>query len=131
MSKKPQRSGMGGRPAGGMPSQASMLRQLQKMQDDIAEAQASLETETVETSVGGGAVTIVITGSQKIQSITINPDVIDTQDEEWLTDLQDLLVAAVNQAIEQSQTMAAERMNNAAGGLNSMLPGGLGGLFGA
>ena len=114
-------------PGGGM---GGMMAQLQKMQQDMAEAQEALEKETVEVSVGGGALTIVITGHQRVQSININPDVIDFEDEEWATDLQDLLVSAVNQAIEQSQTMAAERMEKITGGLNGMLPGGLGGLMG-
>lgn len=127
MSKK--RGGMGGRP-GGAPNQSAMLRQIQKMQEDMEAAQAALETETIDVSVGGGAVTIVMTGSQKVQSITVNPDAIDLEDEEWLTDLQDLLVAGMNQAIEKSQAYAAERMQGVTGGLDSMLPGGLGGLFG-
>jgi DNA-binding YbaB/EbfC family protein len=112
------------------PNQAAMLRQIQKMQEDMQAAQAALEEETVEVSAGGGAVTIVITGHQQVKSITINPDVIDTEDEEWLADLQDVLVAAVNQAIEQSQALAAERMGGATGDLDAMLPGGLGSLFG-
>lgn len=116
--------GGGGMPGGG----AGMLKQLQKMQQDMVEAQEALANETVEVSVGGGALTIVITGHQRVQSITINPKVIDTSDEEWATDLQDLLVAGINQAIEQSQTMAAERMESITGGLGGM-PG-LGGLLG-
>lgn len=118
---------------GGMPGGAGMggmMAQLQKMQQDMADAQEALEQETVEVSVGGGALTIVITGHQRVQSININPDVIDFEDEEWATDLQDLLVSGVNQAIEQSQTMAAERMEKITGGLDGMLPGGLGGLMG-
>jgi nucleoid-associated protein EbfC len=119
----------GGIPGGGLPGGgANMLKQLQKMQQDMADAQAELENETVEVSVGGGALTIVITGHQRVQSITLNPDAIDTDDEDWVADLQDLLTAAVNQAIEQSQTMAAERMENITGGLGGM-PG-LGGLLG-
>lgn len=127
-----KRRGMGGPGGFGGPqmNQAGMMRQIQKMQEDIAAAQAALETETVEVSVGGGALTVVITGSQKIQSIKINREAIDLEDEEWLNDLQDLLVAAMNQAIQQSQTFASERMSAATGGLDSMLPGGLGGLFG-
>jgi DNA-binding YbaB/EbfC family protein len=109
---------------------AGMMAQLQKMQADMAEAQEALEHETVEVSVGGGALTLVITGHQRVQSININPDVIDFEDEEWTTDLQDLLVSGINQAIEQSQTMAAERMEKITGGLGDMLPGGLGGLMG-
>lgn len=115
----------GGVPGGG---QAGMMRQLQKMQEDMLAAQEALATETVEVSVGGGAVTIVITGHQRVQSVVVNKEMIDLEDEEWLTDLQDLLVLAVNQAVEQSQTMAAQRMEEITGGLGSM-PG-LGGLLG-
>lgn len=113
----------------GMPgSQAGMMRQLQKMQQDMVEAQEALASEVTEVTVGGGAIRIAITGHQRIQAITINPGIIDTSDEEWVTDLQDLLVVAVNQAIEQSQTMAAARMESITGGLSGM-PG-LGGLLG-
>lgn len=114
--------------APGMPGGANPMAMLQKMQQDMAEAQESLEQETVEVSVGGGAIKIVITGHQRIQSIEVNPDVIDVDDEEWVTDLQDLLVAAVNQSIEQSQSMAAERMEKITGGMGN-IPG-LGGLLG-
>mgnify|MGYP000889324743 CR=1 FL=1 len=117
-------------PGGGMPSQSAMMRQIQKMQEDMQAAQEALESETIDVSVGGGAITITITGGQKVQAIQINPDLIDTDDPEWLSDLQDLLVAGVNQAIEQAQQLAADRMGNVTGGLDSMLPGGLGGLFG-
>jgi DNA-binding YbaB/EbfC family protein len=110
------------------PSQQAMMRQIQKMQEDMEAAQNSLETETVEVSVGGGALSVVITGHQRVQSITISPDAIDMDDAEWLTDLQDLLVAAMNQAVEQSQTMAAEKMESITGGLGN-IPG-LGGLMG-
>ena len=116
--------GGGGMPGGG----AGMMRQLQKMQEDMLAAQEALANETVEVSVGGGAVTIVITGHQRVQSVTIKPEAIDTDDPEWRTDLQDLLVVAVNQAIEQSQAMAAQRMESITGGLGD-IPG-LGGLLG-
>lgn len=109
-------------------NQMGMMKQLQKMQQDMLAAQEALANETVEVSVGGGAVTIVITGHQRVQSIAINKDVIDQTDDEWLTDLQDLLALAVNQAIEQSQSMAAERMESITGGMGSM-PG-LSGLLG-
>ena len=104
------------------------MAMLQKMQQDMAEAQENLEKETVEVSVGGGAIKVVITGHQRVESVEINPDIIDLEDEEWISDLQDLLVAAVNQAIEQSQAMAAERMENITGSLGN-IPG-LGGLLG-
>jgi DNA-binding YbaB/EbfC family protein len=120
--------GRSARRPGGIPGgQGNMLKQIQKMQQDMMEAQEKLAEETVEVSVGGGALTIMITGHQRVQSITINPEVIDTSDAEWLADLQDLLVAGVNQAIEQSQAMAAQKMENISGGLSGM---GLGDLLG-
>lgn len=122
---KRRRGGAGGGMPGGM---GGMMQQLQQMQADMAKAQEELEDETVEVSVGGGAIKIVITGHQRFQSIEINPDVIDTDDEEWVGDLQDLLLAAMNQAVEQSQTMAADKMEKITGGLGNM-PG-LGGLLG-
>src|SRR3990172_8083172 len=109
---------------GGPGGLGNMMSQLQKMQADMTAAQEQLEHETVEVSVGGGALTIVISGHQRVQSITLNPELVDTSDNEWLTDLQDLLVAGVNQAIEQSQTMAAAKMESITGGLEmGGLPG--------
>lgn len=105
-----------------------MMKQLQQMQDDMAAAQEALANETVEVSVGGGAVKVVISGHQRVQSIGINREMIDMEDEEWLIDLQDLLTLAMNQAVEQSQTMAAQKMESITGGLGD-IPG-LGGLLG-
>ena len=121
MSRRRSRGG-----GSGMPGNLGAM--MQKMQQDMQEAQENLEKETVEVSVGGGALTIVITGHQRVQSISVNPELIDTDDEEWVQDLQDLLVAGVNQAIEQSQAMAAEKMESITGGLGN-IPG-LGGLLG-
>jgi len=115
-------------PGGMQGGMGGMMAQIQKMQQDMAEAQEQLEHETVEVSVGGGALTIVITGHQRVQSIKVNPALVDTSEPDWVADLEDLLVAAVNQAIEQSQTMAAERMERITDGLGNM-PG-LGGLLG-
>jgi DNA-binding YbaB/EbfC family protein len=83
---------MGGMPGGASGGNLGMLKQLQKMQQDMQEAQEALAHETVEVTVGGGALTIVITGHQRVVSISINKNLIDTSDEEWLTDLQDMLV---------------------------------------
>src|SRR5690606_37741488 len=96
---------------------------------DMAAAQEALANETVEVSVGGGAVKVVINGHQRVQAITLNKDVIDLEDEEWMNDLQDLLVVAVNQAVEQSPTLAGERRDSIGGGSSGM-PG-LGGFFGS
>ncbi|MBN1964221.1 MAG: YbaB/EbfC family nucleoid-associated protein [Anaerolineae bacterium] len=107
--------------------QSNMLKQIQKMQQDMVEAQEALAEETLDVSVGGGALTITISGHQRVQSIAINRELIDFEDDEWLTDLQDLLVAGINQAIEQSQAMAAERMEGITGGMAGM---GLGDMLG-
>lgn len=120
------RSGGTGAPS----SQAGMMAQFQKMQDDMVKAQDELANETVDVTVGGGAIKITITGHQRVQNISIDKSAIDLEDDEWLIDLQDLLVAAVNQAIEQSQALSAERMEGITGNLGGMLPNGLGGLFG-
>ncbi len=122
-----KRRGGGGLPGGGGSgmNMGNMNKMLQKMQEDMQTAQQALETETVEVVRNG--ITIVITGHQRVQSITVDPSVIDTSDEEWATDLQDLLVIAVNEAIEQSQAMAAQRMEAITGGLGN-IPG-LGGLL--
>lgn len=125
MAKRSGRGGGGGGIPGGM---GGMMGKIQKMQEDMEKARQELETQTVETTAGGGAIKIVITGHQRVQSVTINPDMIDTDDEDWVQDLQDLLVVAMNQAVEDSQTMAAERMEEITGGLGN-LPG-MGGLFG-
>src|SRR5579864_3156556 len=118
-------------PAGGSGGMMRQLQQMQqKMQEDMAKAQEALAEETLEVEAGGGAVKIVITGHQHVKAVTINPAALDTSDPEWASDLQDLLVVAINQAIEKSQERAAERMEAITGGLNGMLPGGLGGLFG-
>jgi len=114
MSKK--RHGGPPMPAGG--NMGGMMQQIQKMQEEMLKAQEQLADETVEVTAGGGMVTIVITGHQRIQSIVLKPEVVDPDDLEML---QDLLVAAVNQAVEQSQAMAAERLEGLTGGLN--LPG--------
>lgn len=114
MSKRGRSAPRGGTP-GGM---GNLAKQIQKMQEDMVKAQEELADETLEVTAGGGMVTVVITGHQRIQSISVKPEVVDPEDVEML---QDLLVAAVNQAIEQSQAMAAERLEGLTGGMN--LPG--------
>ncbi|MBN1283826.1 MAG: YbaB/EbfC family nucleoid-associated protein [Anaerolineae bacterium] len=108
-----------------------MLQQVQQIQADMAAAQEAMGDEEFEVTVGGGAVTIVITGHQEVREVRINPDIIDTEEEEWLEDLQDLIVAAVNQAIKHSQDKVAERMQAIAGPLAGMMGDmGMGGLLG-
>jgi nucleoid-associated protein EbfC len=95
-----------------------MLRQVQQMQDRMQKMQKELEAETVEVTAGGGAVTVVATGTQKLVSVRIDPEV--AGDPEML---QDLVVAAVNEAMEKSKEMASARMQSVAAGLG--LPPGL------
>ena len=109
--------GRGRMPAGGG-NMGGMMQQIQKMQEDMVKAQEALADETIEVTAGGGMIKIVITGHQRIESIEIKPEIVDADDVEML---QDILVAAVNQAVEQSQAMAAERLEGLTGGLN--LPG--------
>jgi DNA-binding YbaB/EbfC family protein len=92
-----------------------MMRDLQKQMMKIQE---QLADETVEVTVGGGAVTAVMTGQQQLRSVKIDPAVVDPEDVETL---EDLMVAAVNEAITQSQELAAQRMGVLTGGLK--LPG--------
>ncbi len=101
-----------------MQNQMKMLKQMQQMQSQIAKVQADLEKEEVEASAGGGAVKALVTGQQKLLSITIDPDV--AGDVEML---QDLVVAAVNEAMDRSRELAANRMQSVAAGLG--LPPGL------
>lgn len=102
------------------PNMNQMLQQVQKMQADMAKAQEELKNEIVEASAGGGMVTVKVTGEMEVQSITIDPEAVDPEDVEML---QDLVLAATNEALRSAQELAANRMNAAAGGL-----GGLGGL---
>lgn len=95
-----------------------MLQQLQKLQEEMVQTQEALGDETVTVTAGGGAITVVISGHQKIQSITIEPEVVDPDDVEML---QDLVMAAVNEAIDKSQQLAADRLGALTGGLS--IPG--------
>jgi nucleoid-associated protein EbfC len=108
-----QRGGFGGGGMGG-----GMLGQIQKLQAEMVKAQEALADETLEVTAGGGAITIVVTGQQRIKSIKLQPEVVDPNDLEML---QDLLVAAVNEAIERSQAYAAQKLQGLTGGLG--IPG--------
>jgi DNA-binding YbaB/EbfC family protein len=105
----------------GMGRQGGMLRQLQSLQENVLKAQEEVAAMTVTATAGGGAVTAVVSGERRVKSITIEPDVVDPEDVEML---QDLIVAAINQGLEQVDSAAAEKMGSATGGLG--LPPGLG-----
>jgi DNA-binding YbaB/EbfC family protein len=101
-----------------------MMRQMQKMQEDMAQTQAALAAETIEASAGGGMVKAVVTGTGALQSISIAAEVVDPDDIEML---EDLVVAAVNEALRQAQDLHAGRMGAVTGGLDL---GPLGGMLG-
>jgi DNA-binding YbaB/EbfC family protein len=122
--KIPYRGGAppaGGNRANAMPAMGglnpAMMGQIQKMQQQLMEAQESLSKELVEASAGGGAVTLTMTGQQIVQSIKLNPEVLNPDDAEML---QDMLVSVFNDAVEKSRKLAEERMGPLAGGLKGM-----------
>ena len=96
----------------------NILKQAQQMHAKIAQLQEEMAGKTVEASSGGGMVNVVINGKQEIQSMRIDPEVVNREDIEML---QDLIVAAVNEAIRKSQEMMTEEMKKITGGLN--IPG--------
>ena len=97
------------------PNMANMLKQVQKMQADMLAAQEQLKHETVEASAGGGMVTVKITGDLELTELRIDPDAIDPEDAEML---QDMVQAAVNEAIRAAQELAATKMSGLTGGMD-------------
>ena len=95
-----------------------MIRQAQEFQKQMTKLQEELEESTVEATVGGGMVTAVVSGKMRVESITIAPEVASAEDVELL---QDMVMAATNQALEKAQEMASTRMGSLTGGLN--IPG--------
>jgi hypothetical protein len=105
------------------PNMNQMLKQVQQMQAEMAKAQEELANEVVEASAGGGMVTVRVTGALEVKEIRIDPEAIDPEDADML---QDLVLAATNEALRSAQELAANRMGAATGGLGGA--GGLGGL---
>ncbi len=102
------------------PNMNQMLKQVQKMQADMMKAQEALAEETVQASAGGGMVTVTISGDLAVKDIVIAAEAIDPEDPELL---QDMVLAAVNEAIRQAQELAAKKMGGLTGGMDL---GGLG-----
>ena len=103
------------------PNMNEMLQQVQKMQAEMVKAQEELKNEVVDASAGGGMVTVKVTGELEVKEITIDPDAVDPEDVEML---QDMVQAAVNEAMRSAQELAASKMGAATGGLGDL--GGLG-----
>ena len=109
----------GGMPMGGM-NQMQMMKQAQKMQQDLLKMQQEMETKEYEATAGGGVVTAVANGKRELLRITIDPEAVDPDGVEML---QDMVVAAANEALRKADAEQAASMSKLTGGLN------LGGLF--
>ena len=108
--------GFNSRGMGGMGGNMnSMLRQAQKMEQDMMKAKGELESKPYEASAGGGVVTAVVSGKKELTQVTIDPEAVDPDDVEML---QDLIVAAVNEAMRKATEDAASSMSRLTGGLN-------------
>jgi DNA-binding YbaB/EbfC family protein len=99
----------------GIPNMGNLLKQAQQFQTKVAKLQEELEDRTVEASAGGGMVTVVVNGRQELVSITIEPEVINSDDKEML---QDLILAAINDGLSKAKEMVNEEMGKLTKGLN-------------
>ena len=106
--------GMGGGPS----NMQSMIKQAQKMQEDMAAKQAELEEREYDVAAGGGVVNVKINGKKEILSVNIDPEVVDPDDVETL---EDLIVAAVNEAIKKVEAVSADEMQKITGSMS--IPG--------
>jgi len=100
------------------PNYNKMMKQVQKMQADMAKMQENLANEVVEASAGGGMVTVEVTGAIEIKSIKIDPAAIDPEDPEML---EDMIMAATNEALRSAQELANKKLGGITAGLN--IPG--------
>ena len=107
------------------PDMNQLMQQVQQMQAQMAQAQEDLKGETVEASAGGGMVKVTMSGDMALREITISPDAIDPEDPELL---QDMVTAAVNEAIRSAQELASTKLGGITGGMGG-LPG-MGGMPG-
>lgn len=105
---------------GNMGNMAGMMKKVKKMQEDMKKMQEELKTRTVEVSVGGGAVTLVMNGEKVVESLKINPSAVDPDDVEML---EDLITAAINEAGKKIDDLLSSEMSKVTGGMN--LPSGL------
>ncbi len=113
-----------GMPGGGGPGgmdMGAMMKQVQQMQADMMKAQEQLKDEVVEASAGGGMIKVTMSGDLELRSVEIDPEGVDPEDVEML---QDMVMAAVNEALRAAQELASSKMGGATGGLGGLgLPG--------
>ena len=100
------------------PNMQQMMKQVQQMQADMAKAQEELKSQVVEASAGGGTVTVKVTGDLQVVEVKIDPGAVDPDDVEML---QDLVLAATNEALRSAQEMAASKLGGVTGGLGGAL----------
>lgn len=113
--------GFGGRGGmGGMGMNANMLKQAQKMQQDMMRMQQELQEKEYEAAAGGGVVTATVTGKRELKALEIDPEAVDPDDVEML---QDMIVAAVNEACRGVAEIADKRMSAVTGGMGAGIPG--------
>jgi hypothetical protein len=105
------------------PQAQKLMRQFNKMQQEMAAAQEALKSETVTASAGGGVVSVTVTGELVVTEVKIDPAAVDPDDAEMLADL---VLAATNEALRKAQELAAEKMGGVTGGLDLGALGGLG-----
>ena len=103
---------------GGMGNMQGMLQKVQKMQAEMQKAQTELQARTFESTAGGGAVKVTVTGKKELTGVVLDPQVVDPEDVEML---QDLIVAAVNEAMHQVDAVSEAEMNKITGGMK--IPG--------
>ena len=99
------------------PNMQQLLKQAQKMQEEMMRAQESLKDEVVQASAGGGMVTVEVTGDLAVKSVTIDPEAVDPDDVELL---QDMVLAATNEALRSAQELAASKLGGITGGLGGL-----------
>lgn len=102
----------------GQPDRGAMMKRIQQMQEDMERVQAEVESSSYSASAGGGAVEVVVNGKHEVQSVTIQPDVVDPEDVEML---QDMIIVAINEAIRKAAEAMDKGIESAKGGLS--IPG--------
>ena len=111
----------GGFPGGGMPGNMNnLMKQAQRMQRQMEESQKELETKEFTAAAGGGAVEVTVTGKKEVTKVKIDPDAVDPEDVEML---EDLIVAAVNEALGKVDEASASAMSKFTGGMGGQIPG--------